>query len=154
MKRMQAIILVWMGTFLTSVGFAADLMHCQKVSTKEIQGLFDRWAAALRTNSPEKVDENYMSTAVLLPTISRPRFTSAERINYFTHFLTEYPRIVAKIDSSTVILGCNSAVDTGLYSFFTKDGEVIHARYTFTYKWNGSRWLISSHHSSAVPDDD
>lgn len=134
MKIIKGTVCILATYFLTNTVLADDLMRCRKVSVQEIQGLFNRWAKALQTNSPEKVDENYMSTAVLLPTVSRPRSTSAQRINYFVHFLAEYPRVLAKIDSSTVILGCNSAVDTGLYSFFSKDGEVIHARYTFTYK--------------------
>ena len=50
-------------------------------------------------------------------------------------------------------LGCNSAVDSGLYTFrFAKTGATVQARYTYTYRWDGTQWLITSHHSSAMPE--
>jgi hypothetical protein len=60
-----------------------------------------------------------------------------------------------KIDLRTVELGCNTAVDAGLYTFtFAKTGAKVSGRYTYTYtyRWNGSEWLITSHHSSAMPE--
>jgi hypothetical protein len=57
------------------------------------------------------------------------------------------------IDSRTIELGCNSAVDAGLYTFtFGTTGARVKARYTYTYKWDGRQWLITSHHSSAMPE--
>ena len=50
------------------------------------------------------------------------------------------------------MIGCNSALDAGLYTFTFGDGSRVQARYTFTYGWNGSEWLITSHHSSAMPE--
>jgi hypothetical protein len=54
----------------------------------------------------------------------------------------------------SIELGCNTAIDVGLYTFtYAKTGEVIKGRYTFTYRWDGSKWLISSHHSSVMPEN-
>jgi hypothetical protein len=44
-------------------------------------------------------------------------------------------------------------MDAGLYTFvFAKTGSKVKARYSYTYRWDGSRWLITSHHSSAMPE--
>jgi len=60
-----------------------------------------------------------------------------------------------RIDSRTIEIDCNTAIDVGLYTFtFRKTGDQVKARYTFTYKWDGRQWLITSHHSSAMPEKD
>ncbi|QOD38839.1 SgcJ/EcaC family oxidoreductase [Candidatus Wolbachia massiliensis] len=125
---------------------------CIKVNDQDIEALFDRWNDSLKTGDAYKVDANYTDDAVLLTTLSsHSRITSAQRIDYFKNFLTKYP--TARIDSRTVKIGCNKAVDTGLYTFKLKDGEELRARYTFTYRWGNNKWLISSHHSSLPPQD-
>lgn len=127
-------------------------MACVKTNQKEIAALFDRWNDSLKTKNPEKVNTNYTDNAILLATIaSKPRVNSSERIAYFKDFLSKHP--VGKIVSRTIKIGCNKAIDTGIYTFTLKDGKKIKARYTFTYRWNGNQWLISSHHSSVVPND-
>lgn len=124
---------------------------CVKTNPQEIAALFDRWNNSLKTRNPVKVNANYSDNAILLATISnKPRVNSAERIDYFKDFLTKQP--VGKIDSRTIKIGCNKAIDTGLYTFTLKDGKKVHARYTFTYRWDGHKWLISSHHSSVLPE--
>ncbi|BEV16200.1 SgcJ/EcaC family oxidoreductase [Herbaspirillum sp. DW155] len=125
---------------------------CKVTSGKEIAGLFDRWNQSLQTLKPEAVAANYAPRSLLLPTVSnKPRFTNEERIDYFEHFLHNKP--VGKIDQRWLWIGCNTAIDAGLYSFtFGTTGQVVHARYTFTYEWDGRDWLISSHHSSAMPE--
>jgi uncharacterized protein (TIGR02246 family) len=130
----------------------AHTESCRPVTTAEIAALFDRWNASLLTLDPHKVVANYAPDSILLPTVSnKPRLTAAEKDDYFEHFLENHPS--GKIDMSHIELGCNSAVDAGLYTFtFGSTGAVVHARYTYTYHWDGSQWLITSHHSSAMPE--
>lgn len=128
-------------------------MKCAPVNQYDVIRFFNRWNASLQTHDPVKVAANYRSDAVLLPTFSiKVRYTDEERIDYFKDFLNKGP--VAKIDSRTIRLGCNKAIDNGLYTFRFKDGSEAIARYTFTYAWDGARWLITSHHSSVLPKDD
>ncbi|MEF8715164.1 MAG: DUF4440 domain-containing protein [Accumulibacter sp.] len=126
--------------------------NCQAVSKAEIESLFDRWNHSLLTGDPHKVVANYAERSILLPTVSnKPRLTPAEKEDYFHHFLENRPS--GKIDLRFVELGCNTALDAGLYTFtFAKTGTSVSGRYSFTYRWNGSEWLITSHHSSAMPE--
>ena len=124
---------------------------CRAASEKEIAALFERWNTSLQTGDPKKVVANYSARSILLPTVSnKPRLTAAEKEDYFQHFLEGKP--VGTIDSRVIEIDCNSAIDAGLYTFKFADGSEVKARFTFTYKWNGKQWLISSHHSSAMPE--
>jgi len=124
---------------------------CHATSEKQVAALFDRWNASLQTGDPKKVVANYASKSILLPTVSNtPRLTPAEKEDYFVHFLEGKP--VGAIDSRVIEIDCNSAIDAGLYTFKFGDGSVVKARFTYTYKWNGKQWLITSHHSSAMPE--
>jgi uncharacterized protein (TIGR02246 family) len=125
---------------------------CKASSEQEIAALFDRWNRSLQTGDPHQVVANYAERSVLLATVSnQPRLTPAEKEDYFKTFLQYKP--AGKIDSRTIDLGCNMAVDAGLYTFtFATTGAQVKARYTYTYKWDGKQWLITSHHSSAMPE--
>lgn len=129
---------------------------CKDSNEQEIAALFERWNAALLTGDPRSVVANYADKSILLPTVSnRPRLSAAEKEDYFVHFLQNRPS--GKIDMRFVDIGCNTAVDAGLYTFtYGTTGQVVHARYTYTYRWypdlEGGKWLITSHHSSAMPE--
>ncbi|WP_225084673.1 SgcJ/EcaC family oxidoreductase [Pectobacterium colocasium] len=154
MLKKTVVTLAMLGALASTSVQAAQHMDCVKTDKKEIASLFDRWNVALQTGDAKKVNRNYASDAVLLPTLSgKPRTTDAERIDYFEHFLAKKP--VGKIDTSTIRIGCNDAVDTGTYTFRFGDGSEAKARYTYTYIWDvkQKQWLISSHHSSATPND-
>lgn len=131
---------------------SAQTESCKATSKAEIAALFDRWNQSLQTGDAPKVVANYAQQSILLPTVSnQPRLTPAEKLDYFQHFLENRPS--GKIDMSVIEIGCNTAWDAGLYTFtFAKTGASVSGRYTYTYRWNGSQWLITSHHSSAMPE--
>ncbi len=134
-----------------SAAVSARSEVCRPINEKEVAALFDRWNASLQTGDPEKVVANYARKSVLLPTVSnQPRLTPEEKADYFEHFLEKKP--VGKIDSRTIEIDCNTAIDAGLYTFTFGDGSQVKARYTYTYKWDGKQWLITTHHSSAMPE--
>jgi uncharacterized protein (TIGR02246 family) len=125
---------------------------CVSATEQEIAALFDRWNQSLQTGDPQKVTANYAEKSILLPTVSnKPRLTLAEKIDYFQHFLENQPS--GEINMRQIDIGCNMAVDSGLYTFhFAKTGDTVRARYSFTYRWDGKQWLIISHHSSSMPE--
>ncbi|MDO9619071.1 MAG: SgcJ/EcaC family oxidoreductase [Pseudomonas sp.] len=133
-------------------GQDARAPFCKATTEQEIASLFDRWNQSLHTGDPQKVVANYAEGSVLLPTLSnKPRLTQAEKEDYFQHFLAGRPS--GTIDMRVVELGCNTAVDTGLYTFtFATTGAKVSARYTYAYRWSDSQWLITSHHSSMMPE--
>ncbi len=130
---------------------AATAEECNPPLKSEIGALFDRWNASLRTGDPKKVVANYAPDSVLLPTVSnRARFTAAEKEDYFTHFLQRRPQ--GYIDDRMIDVDCNSATDAGLYTFRFADGSSVKARYSFSYRKIDGQWLITSHHSSGMPE--
>lgn len=152
---MKAMLLILTGATLTVAApgamAAGTNQTCQAVSHAEIAGLFDRWNASLATLRPEEVIKNYADDAVLLPTLSnKPHVNQSDRIQYFTSFLTREPP--GRIDSRVIRIGCNAATDSGIYTFTLKDGTKVPARYSFAYEYHKGKWLITSHHSSMMPE--
>ena len=126
---------------------------CKATDEHEIRALFDRWNRSLLTGDPARVVANYAPGSILLPTVSNQvRITEAEKLDYFRKFLSKKP--AGTIDRRVVRVECNSALDAGLYTFRFGDGSTVKARYTYTYAWDGKDWLITSHHSSALPEKD
>ena len=150
MKRLLSLLVVACAVAVSPWALAKSEV-CKAANEKEIAALFDRWNASLKTGEPKKVVANYAAKSILLATVSnKPRMTSAEKEDYFVHFLEKKP--VGKIDFSSIEIDCNTAIDAGLYTFTFNDGSTVKARYTYTYKWDGKQWLITSHHSSAMPE--
>lgn len=125
---------------------------CKFTTSQEIAALFDHWNQSLATGDPKKVVANYANPSILLATLSnKPRFTPEEKEEYFQHFMANGPS--GRIDMRHIETGCNTAIDAGLYTFtFAKTGQKVSARYSFTYYWDGKAWLITSHHSSMMPE--
>lgn len=123
---------------------------CAPIDTAEVEELFDRWNTALASGDPDSVSALYSSHALLLPTLSPlPRNNPAGIRDYFSGFLARGPE--GRIESRTIQLGCNEALDAGTYSFRFRDGARVEARYTFVYGLEENQWRIVHHHSSLVP---
>jgi uncharacterized protein (TIGR02246 family) len=148
-------MLVITGCAMNGTNISQPTVHtetCKATTEQEVASLFDRWNQSLQTGDPHKVAANYAERSILLPTVSnKPRLTPAEKEDYFNHFLESGPS--GEINLRMIDIGCNYAVDAGLYTFtFAKTGAKVSARYTYTYRWDGKQWLITSHHSSAMPE--
>lgn len=117
----------------------------------KISELFEEWNSALQTGDPKQVASLYESNAILLPTISNEvRHNHEEFEDYFEMFLARCPQ--GKIDESNIRTFGDIAIHSGVYTFTFKDGISVQARFTFVYRWNGQRWMIVEHHSSAMPE--
>lgn len=146
----SAIVLIVAGGIWVSTQSVAPVAHCKNTNQQEIMGLFDRWNATLQTGDAEQVVQYYAPNSLLLPTLSnQARITKQEKKDYFEHFLTQKP--VGEITLRMVQVGCNTAIDSGNYTFTLNGTQKVAARYTFTYKWQDGQWLITSHHSSLAP---
>lgn len=117
----------------------------------EVVALFDRWNRALESGSAAGVAALYDEDSILLPTLSdKPRLTPREKEEYFGYFLEKRPS--AAVDMRRIYTAGGMAVDSGIYTFhFKQTGGAVKARYSIVYRWNGSDWLIVSHHSSLMP---
>ena len=121
------------------------------MSDSHIAALFEEWNTALQTGEPKNVTALYESNAILLPTISNQvRHNHEEIEDYFIHFLAKGPKGV--INESNIRTFGDTAINSGIYTFTFSDGNSVQARFTYVYRWNGQRWLIVEHHSSALPE--
>ncbi|MFM2080011.1 MAG: hypothetical protein RLZZ219_693 [Cyanobacteriota bacterium] len=131
----------------------AETAACEPISRAEVVALFERWNGALASGDPATVAALYSDDALLLPTLSsEPRSSPGAITDYFKGFLALAPR--GRIDSRTIQLGCDSAVDAGTYSFTLNGAEPpgrVQARYTFVYARRDGEWRIVHHHSSLQP---
>ncbi|EGM76991.1 hypothetical protein Rhein_2931 [Rheinheimera sp. A13L] len=137
--------------FSVAAGAQASDTSCQSVTENEITSLFQQWNKGLKAKDPELMADFYAEDAVLLPTLSNEMRTNhAEIADYFSYFLKKGPQ--GEINERVVVLGCNKATDTGIYTFSFADGSKAQARYTYVYRFADNKWLISHHHSSVMPE--
>ena len=124
----------------------------REAGEEDISALFDEWNGAIQTGNPENVAALYEEgTAILLPTMSnRVRHDHEEIADYFVYFLADGP--VGRIDEGNIRIFGEIAINSGLYTFTFEDDSSVQARFTFVYRWNGQRWMIVEHHSSAMPE--
>ncbi len=83
------------------------------------------------------------------------RTNRAQIIDYFNLFLTKKPQGIIN-ESHIARLAPNLAQHNGIYTFTLTNADgsqvAVSARFSYTYRKEGSRWLITQHHSSALPE--
>ena len=132
------------------------LLHAtEDVQIERITALFDQWNLALSSLDAGAVADRYWPDAMLLAsTANVPRTSPAAIRDYFNHFLAMRPR--GRIDSRSVHIGCNLAIDSGTYVFslMSPTGGVseLSERYTFVYQYRNGSWKILHQHASSMPE--
>jgi len=134
----------------------AKTTSCKIPSTNQVEQLFEDWNNALKTRDTQKIISLYANNGVLLPTLSNtPRTNHKQLKDYFITFVKNHPS--SELDSYVIRSGCNWATNTGLYTFtffsdYPKGKEMVTARFTYSYEYIHGKWLITSHHSSLLPN--
>jgi uncharacterized protein (TIGR02246 family) len=152
----RALIAFGVCSGVSQAGVAQTPMQCAPISAAIVEAQFARFTDAWATGSAEQAADLFAPDAVLLATVSnRPRTTHADIVDYFEHFLAAKP--VARLDSSTIRLGCNSAARFGTWTIDLTDAStgaksVVPARYSFIYKFQDGQWWIDNLHSSKMPE--
>jgi uncharacterized protein (TIGR02246 family) len=156
MKTHSIAPLAALGLLLGAASGAAQAapQACQSVTEEQVAAQFDRFNAAWATGNPDTVAALFAPDATLLATVSNAERSTPEKIRaYFVDFLKGEP--VGRIDSSTIVIDCNTASRTGNWTVNMKNanGERVDvpARYSFLYRWDGSDWKIKHLHSSVRP---
>ncbi|MDE1166576.1 MAG: SgcJ/EcaC family oxidoreductase [Pseudomonas sp.] len=129
----------------------ANTNECIRPTDAQISALFDQWNQSLQSQDSNRMLDHYAEGSILLPTVSNSlRISPEEKRDYFKHFMANAPR--GNIVTRHIQTDCNTALDSGIYEFsFASTGDKVRARYSFSYRWVTDRWLISSHHSSVMP---
>lgn len=115
-----------------------------------------QWVAAYNTcTHPNTIASLYEPEALLWGTVS-PSLTSTPDavLKYFERACTSSPKPTVELGQYLVRGHGSMATSSGVYTFTIFAGgppRVTPARFSFTFRRNGDRWLIVSHHSSLMP---
>lgn len=93
MKKIPVTVTLLLLCAFKASAVAGTASDCVRVNRHQIEALFEQWNQSLQTGDAKKVTDNYLSDAVLLPTLSgKARLTQSERTDYFRHFLEKTSR--------------------------------------------------------------
>lgn len=129
---------------------------CPLVTERDIEGQFLRFSEAWATGDPDVVTALFTAKPVLLPTVSNQPKTTPEAVrDYFVAFLRNRP--VARIDSSTIEIDCETASRVGTWTISLTEAGTgrtrdVKARYSFIYRYEDGDWKIDHLHSSTMPE--
>ena len=137
---------------LVALGYAIR-GQVDKSNTTSVRQALDNWVKTVCKHNADHIVSLYAPDGVLLGTISKDLKKGRKEIQtYFDRFVLSKP--CGKITEVDIKTRGNIAVVDGMYTFelYGEQGiEKVPARFTFVFENRNGKWLILSHHSSAVP---
>ena len=113
------------------------------------------WASAFNACMPKRSAALYAPEALLWGTVSPALIDTPEGVlQYFERACLATPQPKVELGPSTIRVQGDSATASGTYVFtLGLQGQVrtVPARFSFTYHRSAQGWLVTSHHSSAMP---
>ncbi len=140
--------------------FAVVLTACQTLVPpeqirSEVGLAAQNWANAFNNCDSQKLAALYAPDAVLWGTVSPAIISSPAGIRqYFDRACSAAPSPKVAFGEQLVRVHGEAANNSGGYVFTVFPGgqaRQFPARYSFSYKKQNGQWLITDHHSSAVP---
>jgi hypothetical protein len=136
---------------------AAFLLGCRCVwadAVADVDATTQQWVAAFNRKSAADLVALYAPDAILFGTSSPVLRDTPDKVR-------DYFKSIADLGDATITLGEHRvqvfgavAVSTGFYTrSSSQSGAVVKnpARFTFVYQHRAGKWVIVTHHSSAVP---
>lgn len=143
------------GPAAPAVSATPATQDCAPIDQARVLALFEKWNASLKGGVAAEVVAHYLPGSILLPTASKEvRQTPASQEAYFRKFIADYSPY-GTLNTFKIDYACNMVANTGLYTFTYRkqNNREVPARYTYVYQWvpRLGKWMIVSHHSSAMP---
>ena len=119
-----------------------------------IRAATHHWATAFNT-CKEPVASLYDAGALLWGTVSTSLLSEQEPVvQYFASTCGPMPKPTVELGQFVVRSYGDTGISAGVYTFTVFPGgqqRSAPARFAFTFRRSGEKWLIVSHHSSLLP---
>ncbi len=121
---------------------------------QDVEGATQQWITAFNRKNAQEIVALYAPDAVFFGTSSGVLRDKPELVwDYFKGIADLGDSKIETAEHRVQVFG-NVAVNTGYYTrSSTQNGKVVKnpARFTFVYQLREGRWMIVTHHSSALP---
>lgn len=141
--------------FLLLMGFLClPALRVYADAKADVAAATNAWIEAFASHDAARIATLYAPDAVFWGTNSPTIRDTPALVQAYFENLKNRPTVRLVIDEQHIRVYGDTAVNTGRYSVHeVKDGQptVRPLRFSFTYHRRDGRWLIVSHHSSAMP---
>lgn len=129
-------------------------LHVCADEKSDVAAATNAWIEAFASHDAARIAALYAPDAVFWGTNSSTIRDTPALVRAYFENLKNRPTVRLVIDEQHIRVYGDTAVNTGRYSVHEiRDGQltVRPLRFSFTYRRQDDRWLIVSHHSSAMP---